>query len=126
MSFATDILSLMTGDSSINAEVEDRIFYENLPDNFDLNLEWILYHYRRAGQSSCLNGANAFRTFEVTVIIITQDTERLEDLTEMVISHLDGNGAGDIMDVVFTGDGHSFDQEKNIYMNTLNFDAFAG
>jgi len=125
MSFATDLYALMLGDSSINAFITGAINYENLPDNFDLSKKWIVYHYRKSSQTDCLTIKNAYTTYELTVIPITQNTLDLVTITDDLIDYLNGKEQGSIVDVTFTGDGHSFDQEKNIYMNTLTFDVIS-
>lgn len=123
MSFASDLYTIMVGDSSINAEINGGINYENLPDNFDLAKKWILYYFNRTEQIDCMTIKDAYTNYTITVILITQDTDDLTNISDMVIDYLNGNDYGNILDINFSGDAHTFDREKNIYMNQLTFNA---
>jgi len=122
MSFATDLYAVMIGDASINTEIDGGIHYENLPDNFDLTKKWIVYHYNGREQIDCMKGSKLYEIKDLNVTLITQNTEDLTSISELIKDYLNFTEYGTIMDINFTGDGHTFDQEKNIYMNTLNFD----
>jgi len=122
MSFATDIYAVMTGDSSLNSTINGGINYENLPDNFDLSKKWILYFFRISSQVNCLSTKNAYKLYALDVLLIEQNTEDLLSLTDYVINYLNGTEEGGIIDITFLNDAHSFDQEKNIYMNQLSFE----
>jgi len=121
MSFATDLYTIMTGDASLNAEATGGIFYENLEDNFDLAKKWILYHFRKEQQIDCLGIKNAYTEYEETITVIATNTVDVLDISDQLVTYLNGAAYGEVVDITFTGDGHSFDQDKNIYMNTLTF-----
>ena len=103
MSFATDLYGLMTADSSLNSTINGGINYENLPDNFDLSKKWILYYFRRTDQIDCMSIKNAYAQFEISVMIIVQNTTDLENLSDYTITYLNGKNAGGIIDINFTG-----------------------
>ena len=126
MSFATNLYTLMIGDISINAEIDGGIYYENLPDNFDIKRKWILYFFSRGEQIDCMGYKNAYTVYEVTAIIFTQTTTQLDNLTTLLIEYLNGNTTGSIQDINFQSDGHSYDPEKKLYTNTLTFKAIFG
>ena len=127
MSFATDMYTIMIGDSSINSEVNG-IYYENFPDNSDLTKNWIVYRFNRAEQVDCLSIKDAYTVYDLMATIIcpgTTDVATLNYISDLLVDYLNGNEGGEIVDINFTGDGHSFDQEKNVYMNTLNFNVIS-
>jgi len=121
MSLASEIYSVMVADTSLNGYIDGGIFYENLPDNFDLKKKWILYYYRKAEQIDSMSCTNLFQNSELTTTVITQNTSDLTTISDRLVEYLNGKESGNIIDIRFSGDGHSFDREKNIYMNTLTF-----
>jgi len=122
MSFATDILHLMTNDTSLNTYCDGGIKYEYLPENFDLDLDWIVYSFNKTSAISCMDGDIAFTNYAFSVKIISTSTEDLETISDRLVDYLHGNEYGGIIDIIFSGDSHTLDLEKRIYMNTLNFD----
>ena len=120
MSFATDLNYLMTNDTSLNTYCEGGIMYENLPENFNLTKDWIVYSFNKASQMSCLG--NTFATnYNLTIKIISNSTIDLETISDHLVTYLNGNDYNGIIDIIFESDNHTLDLEKNIYMNTLQF-----
>jgi hypothetical protein len=124
MSYGSSLNTLMTGDASLNALCTGGIFYENLPDNFDMTDTWIVYSYRRSEQRNCLNTKNAFTTYSVTAKIVTYDSEIMETVSDTLVSVLNGASEGGIRDIWLVADNHAVDLEKGIYMNSLEFESF--
>jgi len=121
MSFGTDLYHIMNNDASINSEIDGGIYYENLPDNFDITKKWILYHFLKSEQIGCLTNKKVATYFDVNVVLITQSTADLVTITDLLVNYLNDEEYGSIIDVTFENDGHSFDKEKNIYVNVLEF-----
>lgn len=123
MSFSRDIAYLMNNDASLNAWCDGGIHYENLPENFELTKDWIVYSFNKINQGSCLNSAPMYIEYALIVKIVARDTVKLETVNDYVMEYLDGKEYLGIQDILFTGDSHTLDLDKNIYMNTLNFNA---
>ena len=123
MSFSVDLNYLMTNDPSINEWCDGGIQYENLPENFELTKDWIVYSFNKTNQGSCLNSSRAYTEYAIVIKIVSQDTFKLETMNDYLIEYLDGQTYNGIADILFTGDSHTLDLDKNIYMNTLNFNA---
>lgn len=123
MSFATDLAYLMTNDSSLNSWCDGGIHYENLPENFEITKDWIVYSFNKTGQNSCLDSQASFTEYAVIVKIVGNDTVEVETVNDYLVEYLNGNSYNGIQDIIFTGDIHTLDLDKNIYMNTLNFNA---
>ena len=60
MSFSTDFRTLIIADASINADVNGGIYWENLPENFSVEKNWIVYSFNNNEQLTCLNGTPSF------------------------------------------------------------------
>jgi hypothetical protein len=121
MSFGTDLNTIMNADTSINTWCDGGIFFENLPDNFDLAKTWLGYSFRKNSQTDCLNSRGLFTTYGISVKIISTDTHQLETISDYVASYLNGKKYGDIYDIWLVNDSHGMDLEKGIYMNSLEF-----
>lgn len=123
MSFATDVNTLMQ-DASLVAYCDGGVYYENLPDNFDLTENWLAYSFRKTEQVNCLDSKNVYTQYTLTCKIVAFDTKTLEDISDYLVDYLNGKTQGDIADIWFTGDNHTIDLEKQIYMNSCDFDSF--
>lgn len=121
MSFSTDIMYIMNNDASINSYVDGDILYENLPENFELTKNWIVYSFNKTNQLSCLGSNAAITEYNLVIKIVATDTLELESMSDRLVTYLNGNEYGSIRDIVFVGDNHNLDLEKKIYMNTLTF-----
>lgn len=124
MSYGSDLYTLINADSSLNSWCDGGIYYENLPDNFDLTKIWLAYSFNKAEQTNCLNGGSAFTTYNITIKIVSYDSDMLETISDYLVDYLNGSNQGNIMDVWFTGDNHTIDLEKGVYMNSLDFESF--
>jgi len=124
MSFGTSLNTLMNADASLSAYCDGGIFYENLPDNFDLAKTWLGYSFRKGLQTDCLSSKKAYTTYNITVKIIENDTALLETISDYVVNYLNHKEQDGIIDIIFTADNHSMDIEKGIYINTLEFQSF--
>lgn len=123
MSFSTDFKALITADSSINYDIKGGIHWENLPENFEISKNWIVYSFAKGDQESCLTSTAAFTRYNIALKVICTDSIVLERVSDRIVSYLGGNSYGNIADVLFIGDSHSLDLDKNIYINTLQFNA---
>lgn len=124
MSYGSDLNTIMTGDSSLNALCDGGIFFENLPDNFDLTDAWIVYSFRRIGQQDCLTQKNTFTSYAITAKIVTYDSVLTETISDYLANYLNGISQGGIMDIWVTSDNHQIDLERGVYMNSLDFESF--
>jgi len=121
MSFSTDIKYIMDNDTSINTMIDGDILYENLPENFEITKNWIVYSFNKTNQISCLGSSAAITEYNLVVKVVGHDTLEVETISDRLVIYLNGNEYNQIRDIVFVGDNHSLDLEKKIYMNTLNF-----
>lgn len=123
MAFGTDINTIITGDSSLNTSTEG-IYYENLPANFDLTKDWIVYSFKRTEQQDCLESKNIFQKYNITVRIYSTNTLVRESLGNYTIDLLNGSSSGNIQDIWFTGSSPATYLEKNVYIDELSFESF--
>lgn len=125
MSFATDINTVLTSDASLNSYADGGIHYENLIDNWlaETNDDvWIVYSFNKNEQADCLNSKNLYMVYSLTVNVIQRNTnDMLDIITGRLLTYLNNYSSGNIIDIGFIRDGGFFDQQKLIYVNTLEF-----
>ncbi len=124
MSYGTDINTLMKADASLNAYCNGGIYFENLPDSFDLSENWIGYSFRKSDQINYMNSDNAYTTYTIVAKVIASDTATLESISDRLVTYLNNKNQGGIVDIWFNSDNHTMDLEKQVYMNSLEFDSF--
>lgn len=111
----------MMADTSLNSYCDGGIYFENLPENFDLSDTWIVYSFNKQGQISCIGKAAALVEYILTAKIISPSTVTLEVVSDYLVSYLNRRKYEGILNISFAGDNHSLDLEKKVYMNTLQF-----
>jgi len=126
MSFVTEIYDVMTTDTSLNGMVDGGIHYENLIDNWlgeTKDNEWIVYEQRKSVQNDCITSKNIYMTYELSIVVIQRNTNtKIDVITNRLISYLNNHESGNIVDVGFKNDQGGFDQQQQIYTNTLTFE----
>ena len=120
MSFGLEFRELITSDPSINAEVQGN-FIENLPDNFDLTKNWLVYSFNKTEQQNCIQTADLFSRYDVTVRIISPSVDTLDRISNNLIEYLNNKTYKNIMDIRNVGDVKSLNLEMNIYSCEIQF-----
>ena len=123
MSWATDILSVMKGDASINAATAG-IYYEHLPDDADITNDYIVFTYNTDEIIDTLGEKDTLRIYELNVIVISQSPNTREYLTELLISYLENKAEGGISEISFLSDIRMKELDENIYINTMDYQCF--
>jgi hypothetical protein len=122
--FGSDFYNLISNDASINA-LCSKIYYEKLPDVFNLTDKWIVYTFRRIEQQDVLNNEkDIFSTYTIYIQVQDKTTDTLETLCNSIIDRLNGAHSGHIDDIWFINDNHQIDLDNNTYVNTLEFGAY--
>jgi len=121
MSFATELYTLMHADASLNKLCTGGIHYEHLPENFELSNTWVVYTFNKASQSNCLGTPNVFTEYTLIVKIVANDTLLLEYINDYITDYLNNYSGDKFEDIIFVGDDHALDLDKNLYLNTLTF-----
>lgn len=122
MSFATTLNGIMTADTSLNTYCDGGIRYENLPTNFELIKNWIVYSFNKdKSDIGCLSGS-LYSKYLLAVKVVSTDTLVLETIGDRVTYYLENIASNDTIDFSFISDNHTLDLDKKIYMNTLQFD----
>lgn len=123
MSFSTDLYYLMSTDTSLNSYCENGIHYKNLPENFELTKNWVVYSFNKISQLSCLESVILAINYNIFVDIISNSTEDLETISDYLVNYLNGKTYNKISYIIFIEDNHSLDLEKQLYKNSLIFEA---
>jgi hypothetical protein len=121
MSFALDLRYLITVDSSLNTAVENRIYFENLEENYDITKDWIVYSFKKSSQQDCLTSTDVFTIYNVYIRLLSMDTVKINSLSDYIQDMLNNDSYGNIHDIRFVNDTHSFDLEKGQYSILLEF-----
>ncbi len=126
MSFATEIFNVMTSDSSLNGMVDGGIHYENLIDNWLGDTDddvWVVYSQNKSKQTDCLNTKNVYMNYDLTTVVIQRNTNtELDIITNRLVTYLNNHESGNIIDIIFKDEQVGFNQQQQIYTNTLNFE----
>lgn len=121
MSFAKEINQLIKTDTSIYTAVGGNIFFENIPDNFNLANPFLVYSFTKNEPIRLLSGIKILDNYTLTLKIVHKDTSKLEVATDAVIDFLDNKSHNNFSDIRFENDNRYIDLEKNLYQNELNF-----
>ena len=125
MSFATDINTVLTADSSLNSYADGGIHYENLIDNWLAETDddvWIVYSFNKSNQTDCLTSKNLFMTYDLAINVIQRNTNtQIDIITDRLLNYLNNYEAGSIIDIAFIRDQGGMVQQQGIYTNTLDF-----
>lgn len=125
MSFITEITEIFDADASLN-ETVDVISNVKLPDNWiggDTESIWMVYESNRASEGDCLSSKNVYMNYALTIVLIERgDNATLDSLSQYLINKLNNHESGGILDIGFTGDGPTFNEQMNTYTNTLTFE----
>ena len=81
MSFATELFTLMTSDSTLNDLVESRIYADNIPDNLHPSHDAIVYNHRLSENENCLDGKSLLEYHDLFVIVLSHNTENIDTTT---------------------------------------------
>jgi hypothetical protein len=122
--FGTDFWNLISNDASLNA-LSSKIFYEKLPDAYNLTDKWIVYTFRKVAQEDGLNNTkDFFSTYSIYIQVQDKTTDTLETICNSITNLLNGASSGDIQDIWFVNDNHQIDLDNNTYVNTLEYNAY--
>lgn len=126
MSFATDILTVLTSDPSLNEMVNGGIYCDHLIDNWIAEVEdntiWIVYDFNKSNQTDCINIKNVYMSYTLNVVVIQKGSNSMIDtITDTLINNLNNYGSGNIIDIAFLSDGGGFNQQIGSYTNSLQF-----
>ena len=124
MSFGTNLTTIMQNDASLSGYLTGGIYFENLPDSYDLSKNWLVYSFRKSSQNDCLSQKNVYQTYDITAKIVATDTVMLETISDYLVDYLNGKTEGNIQDTWFVSDNHTIDLEKSVYMNSIDFQSF--
>jgi len=124
MSFTSEINTIMNADASINALV-DIIRYENLPSEWlteTVNNKWIVFGINKQDQFDCLGAKNVYTNYTLSIVAIQRHTNNeLDTISNRLITYLNDISTDNIIDINFNSDQGGFDEQQQIYTNTLEF-----
>lgn len=122
--FGSEFYNLISKDASLN-ELCSKIFYEKLPDSYNLTDKWIVYTFRKIAQEDGLNAVKDFySTYTIYIQVQDKMTDTLEILCNSITNLLNGASSGNISDIWFVNDNHQVDLDNNTYVNTMEFAAY--
>jgi len=120
MSFASDIYTLMTSDSTLNAAV-DGIYYQIVPDNPDLDEVNIVYTFSLTDSIDILEKNNEIDIYSLSVSIVAQDTAELDTVSGHVRTLLDNYDSTAFRDIKLETTEQELEGEREQFVKTLNY-----
>lgn len=124
MSFGIELRNILTNDASLLGYLDGGIYYEQLPDNYNLEKNWIVYTFNKATENDTLSYKNAYTKYNLNFKLITNDTKENEEISDYLINMLNNKVSENIKDISFVSDSHSSDYEQLIFINNMFFNAF--
>ena len=129
MNFRDLVVELLASDASLNNAIDGGIYQENLIDqwlgetSYD---KWIVWDFNKIEQQDALlNSKNVFTTYELNLVLIQRShNDEIDTISDYIVNFLNGNELKNIKDIFFLSDEQGYDQERDIYTNTLVFNAF--
>lgn len=120
MSFRTDIYTLMTADSALNALVSS-INFLNVADNKSLTSDYIVYNNEKIDTIGSFDAYEEMSIYKHEIVIFSDSTVSLDDITEAVRAYLDNYETTPFIDVQFVSDEPANEGEKEQFSNILEY-----
>jgi len=120
MSFRTDIYTLMNADSAINALVNSINFLQ-AHDNKDLKSNYIVYNNEAIDEISSFDAYQEHTIYKHEIIIFSDSTVDLDNITEAVRTYLDNYETTPFLDVRLISDEPGSEGEKEQFSNILEY-----
>lgn len=121
MGFLADIITLMTGDASINNYVNGGIRYEHLPTDFRNDQNWIVFGYTVNDTTDTLSTKNVFTEYNLEIQVVSPSSTTVLDMSDRLTSYLQNYSSISIGDITLLDDDLNFNSEKAVYYKTLNY-----
>jgi hypothetical protein len=126
MSFVSEFKTIIEADSSINSIVPvSRIKLSHLPEDWEIQNNWMVWDYSVANQVNSLGTNNCFTMYNILITVTTNDTVVMNTLCDYIIKYLNGKSTTNFIDIFLVNDGKltTLTKPKNLYQNTLSFNA---
>jgi hypothetical protein len=120
MSFATELYTLMTSNSSLNAGVTG-IYFQNLPDNFDLKLKYIVYSSSLVDSIDHLAKNNEIDIYTLKVNIIAPDSNTVDTIVGFVRSYMDNLTSGKFRDIKCEQVDNDLEGDREMYVAVIQY-----
>jgi hypothetical protein len=120
MSFATSLYTLLTGDTAINAAVNE-IYYQNLPDNTPITATNIVYYFDLTESIDHLAKNNELDIYNLELTIVAPDTNTIDTVLNLVRTYLDNYTSSEFRDIKAQNSGTTIEGERNQYTCTINY-----
>jgi hypothetical protein len=116
----------MIGDSSLNTLCNGGIYYDNLPVNFNLNNDWIVYNYKDKESIDVLIAKNVMTIYTLYVKVVSTSTENLLKITDEVNTYLTHYTSSNISDIQYITDNHqnTIVEDNDVFENTIEYDVY--
>lgn len=123
MSFQTGIYSVMVNDTSLNSIVNGGIYFDVLPNNFDLKKSWIVYNFREDERIDTLSYKNIITFYTLYAKVISPNTATLLSISDELNRYLSSYTDNNFFDITFMNDNHQngIVDDTDIFENTIEY-----
>jgi len=127
--FYTAFSNLIKSIPTLNILMTGGIWYRNIPSDDDGNIDWT-YNYLAWDIAlkkidSCLVGTAAFKTYNVLIVVMTDDgDDQLDAIVELIVDNLSGYSDDNIHFLQFESENKytKLDEgEAGVYFSELTF-----
>jgi hypothetical protein len=122
MSFQTSLYNILSSDTSLNSLVNG-VYFDNLPANFDLTKDWIVYNYSEAERVQTLSFNNVLTYYTVFVKVVSKDTNKLLKISDEINKYLTEYRTNNYLNIDFVSDSHQNGvvDDMDIYENSIEY-----
>ena len=121
MAFLDDMRDVIVNDTYINATFSPRIYFQLLPINIDKQYKWLRWGFTRTSQIDCIGGGVAQTTYDLFIDVIWKTINDLPDIGDSIVDAIQNKTYNGIVNIKYTNNTYSNYQEKDIYVNSMNF-----
>jgi hypothetical protein len=123
MSFQSTIYIAMISDTSLNNMVNGGIYFDNLPTNFDLKKDWVVYNFKENERIDTLGGKNVLTIYSLYVKVVSTDTNYLMNITDRLNEYLTNYSNSNLLLINHITDSHQngLIDDMDIYENIVEF-----
>jgi len=121
MAFLDDMRDLIVNDASIAARYGNRIYFQLLPGEICKEDQWMRWGFTKVSDTACMGGGTAFTTYNVFFDLISKNINDLPVMGDEVIANLNNASYNGIRNLLYQSDVYSNYEEKELYVNSLNF-----
>jgi hypothetical protein len=120
MSFREDLVTAITADSSVNLWATGGMKYNNLPTNFDITKNWLVFGFTEDGGIDTFANKNIVENYTLDIQLVSSNKDSINDIYTILNTHLINYKEDDLEFILVNAD-LDFDTEKAVNFKTIKY-----